>query len=84
MVIITIKAPRLSPKNSNTIKPVSTAPIAPSSAKLLTAFITYTDWSNTNDSLTSGGTNAWKRGIAAFRFCTTSHVEADADLVIGR
>ena len=46
MVKITINAPRLSPKKSNTIKPVSIAPIAPSVIKLFTALITYTDWSN--------------------------------------
>src|ERR1700743_79930 len=84
MVSITINAPRLSPRNNNTIKPVSTAPMAPSSAKLFTALITYTDWSNTYDNFTSFGNNAWKRGIAFLRPCTTSQVEASADLVIGR
>ena len=40
IVKTTINAPRLSPKNNNTISPVSTAPIAPSAIKLLTALIT--------------------------------------------
>ena len=84
MVRITIKAPLLSPKNKSTIKPVSTAPIAPSSARLFTALITYTDWSNTNESFTSDGTRAWKRGSAFLSPCTTSQVEAEADLVMGR
>jgi hypothetical protein len=40
MVSTTINAPRLSPKNNNTIRPVSTEPNTPSVIKLFTALIT--------------------------------------------
>ena len=40
MVRITINAPRLSPRKSNTIRPVRMAPIAPSVIKLFTALMT--------------------------------------------
>ncbi|MNX46215.1 hypothetical protein D3C86_767520 [compost metagenome] len=46
IVRMTIKAALLSPRNNRTIKPVNTAPIAPSVTKLFTELITYTDWSN--------------------------------------
>ena len=40
IVRITMKAARLSPRNSKTINPVNVAPITPSKTRLFTEFIT--------------------------------------------
>ena len=49
MVRITMSAPRESPRNNSTMRPVRMAPMTPSVIRLFTALMTYVDWSNSNN-----------------------------------
>lgn len=71
---------RQSRRNSSTMRPVRTAPSAPSATTPRTAFRTSGDWSKAN-SMPTPSAESRIRGSASRRFRTTSRVPASAFLL---